>query len=466
MDSHNSVDGGATAAATAAEALRGKGADYWDVFLHSLSQSTVRLRSSLRGSQFGPPNSTHRAILTEGIGLRLMRDGLVGFSCTADCSPAGIGHALESPDFKLGSNVSDGVPETTTDRSSSSPDRDLLKQLALELLDLSLAAHDRVTSVDVEVSRIGSRRLVATPGQPELTDERHLVEARVSLAFDGMTIALSKTVHGAEADGNLDLTASFGSRLVSKASRAAADNPTVAGDLPVVFGPGWGAVWLHEAVGHQLEADVFESGQSALSDLMHRRIASENVTVVDNPQVLGGRVIQAFDDEGVESQTTTLIENGRLVGLLTDRIASVRADLPLTGNGRRAHYAQNPRPRMTNLLLLSGDQSAESLIGSVKRGILANDVRHAWYDPDSGLVRLHVVEAKLIERGRITSDLAPIVLSSDPKSLLAGISGVGSDFQVDQDRGYCSKGGANILVGVGQPTVLINSMTATPAEST
>ncbi len=120
---------------------------------------------------------------------------------------------------------------------------------------------------------------------------------------------------------------------------------------------------------------------------------------------------------------------------------------------------------MTNVFLRPGIASPESLVESVKRGISIVKVRHAWFEPDSGLVHLHVVESKLIEHGKTTTELAPLVLSSYPRLLLAGIVGVGNDFAIESDRGYCSKGGATIPVGVGQPTVLIDSMTVAPATT-
>src|SRR5262249_3968852 len=55
-----------------------------------------------------------------------------------------------------------------------------------------------------------------------------------------------------------------------------------AGEMPVVLGPGWPGVLLHEAVGHGLEADFNRKKTSAFAGLIGQQVASSKVTVVDN----------------------------------------------------------------------------------------------------------------------------------------------------------------------------------------
>lgn len=85
----------------------------------------------------------------------------------------------------------------------------------------------------------------------------------------------------------------------------------------------------------------------------------------------------------LNAQRHSVIEEGRLVGLLTDRLSSRRHHIALTGNGRRATYAHFPRPRMTNVLLGAGQDEPDSLLREIDRGIYVSDIGHAWYDPGS-----------------------------------------------------------------------------------
>ena len=80
--------------------------------------------------------------------------------------------------------------------------------------------------------------------------------------------------------------------------------PAPAGEMPVVLGPGWPGVLLHEAVGHGLEADFNRKKTSAFAGLIGQKVASEKVTVVDN-----GRYAQPPRID--QSSTTRAIQRRR-----------------------------------------------------------------------------------------------------------------------------------------------------------
>ncbi|MFO7857316.1 MAG: metallopeptidase TldD-related protein, partial [Ectothiorhodospiraceae bacterium] len=86
--------------------------------------------------------------------------------------------------------------------------------------------------------------------------------------------------------------------------------PAPAGTMPVVLGPGWPGVLLHEAVGHGLEGDFNRKGTSAFAGRMGEQVASELCTVVDDGTVAGRRGSLNIDDEGTPSSSTVLIDRG------------------------------------------------------------------------------------------------------------------------------------------------------------
>ena len=106
-----------------------------------------------------------------------------------------------------------------------------------------------------------------------------------------------------------------------------------AGEMPVVLGPGWPGVLLHEAVGHGLEGDFNRKGLSAYAGRMGERVASSLVTVVDDGTLPGRRGSLNIDDEGTPTQCTTLIENGVLKGYLQDKLNAGLMGVAATGNG-------------------------------------------------------------------------------------------------------------------------------------
>ena len=93
-----------------------------------------------------------------------------------------------------------------------------------------------------------------------------------------------------------------------------------AGSMPVVLGPGWPGVLLHEAIGHGLEGDFNRKGSSAFSGRIGERVAAPGVTVVDDGTLAGRRGSLNVDDEGTPTKCTTLIEDGILVGYMQDKL--------------------------------------------------------------------------------------------------------------------------------------------------
>src|SRR5690606_7733449 len=142
-----------------------------------------------------------------------------------------------------------------------------------------------------------------------------------------------------------------------------------AGSMPVVMGPCWSGVMLHEAVGHGLEGNFNRKGSSAYSGRVGEKVASSLCTIVDDGTLPGRRGSLTVDDEGNQTNCTTLIENGILKGYIQDKLNARLMGVAPTGNGRRESYAHLPMPRMTNTYMLAGESDPEEIIRSVKKGI-------------------------------------------------------------------------------------------------
>src|SRR5436309_5790112 len=157
-----------------------------------------------------------------------------------------------------------------------------------------------------------------------------------------------------------------------------------AGEMPVVLGPGWPGVLLHEAVGHGLEGDFNRKGTSAFSGRIGERVAAQGVTVVDDGAMDRRRGSLTIDDEGTPTRRTTLIEDGILKGYLQDRLNARLMGMEPTGNGRRESFAHAPMPRMTNTFMLGGKDDPAELLSRVKDGIYAKSFGGGQVDITSG----------------------------------------------------------------------------------
>jgi len=235
--------------------------------------------------------------------------------------------------------------------------------------------------------------------------------------------------------------------------------PAPAGEMPVVLGPGWPGVLLHEAIGHGLEGDFNRKKTSAFAGLMGQRIAAEGVTVVDDGTLADRRGSLTIDDEGTPTECTTLIEEGVLVGYMQDRQNARLMGMRPTGNGRRQSYAHIPMPRMRNTYMLAGQSDPREIIGAVKKGLYAVNFGGGQVDITSGKFTFSASEAYLIEDGKVGPAVKGATLIGNGPDVLKKVSMVGNDLRLDSGIGTCGKEGQGVPVGVGQPTLLVSALT-------
>jgi TldD protein len=232
-----------------------------------------------------------------------------------------------------------------------------------------------------------------------------------------------------------------------------------AGSYPVVIGPGWGGVLVHECFGHSLEADAVRKGTSLRATQMGADVASPTVNIVDSGLVPYSRGSFKIDDEGVPAQKHVVVENGVLTGYLYDRLNARLMGAKTTGNGRRQSYRHYPLPRMTNTYIDSGEHTPEEIIESTKSGLLCKRLAGGSVNPASGNFSFRVTLAYLIEDGKLTSPVRGVTLTGNGADAMKRISMVGNDLEINGMTGTCGKSGQSKAVGVGQPTVKFSELT-------
>ena len=232
-----------------------------------------------------------------------------------------------------------------------------------------------------------------------------------------------------------------------------------AGVMPVVLGPGWPGVLLHEAVGHGLEGDFNRKGTSTYAGRLGQRVASPGVTIVDDGTLPGRRGSLNIDDEGTQTNCTTLIEDGVLVGYMQDTLNARLMGMTPTGNGRRESFAHLPMPRMTNTYMLAGQHDPEEMIRSVKKGLYAVNFGGGQVDITSGKYVFSATEAYLIEDGKVTAPVKGATLIGNGPETMQKVKMIGHDLALDAGVGICGKDGQSVPVGVGQPSLLIEGIT-------
>jgi TldD protein len=326
------------------------------------------------------------------------------------------------------------------------------------------ALDERIDQVIISLSSSQDLVLVAASDGTLSADVRPLVRLNVTVILEeNGRREQGYAGGGARADLNYflggDLPLQYAREAVRQAAVQLEAEAAPAGLMPVVLGPGWPGILLHEAVGHGLEGDFNRKGTSAFSGRVGEQVASSLCTIVDDGTLPNRRGSLAVDDEGTPGQYNVLVEDGILKGYMQDKLNARLMGVAPTGNGRRESYAHMPMPRMTNTYMLAGPHDPEDIIASVDKGLYAPNFGGGQVDITSGKFVFSASEAYLIENGKITTPVKGAMLIGDGPEVLPRISMLGNDLALDSGVGTCGKEGQSVPVGVGQPTLKIDELT-------
>ena len=453
------------------DALQGKFIDAGDLyFQNSQQESWVMDDGILREGNFN---------IEKGVGIRAMSEEKTGFAYCDDLQANAITRAVNNARaiVKQGQSGSTGValanrPSQSLYTAANPLDGrradekvSLLKQLDAYTRSLD----DRIEQVIISLTGSIDHILVAATDNTLAADVRPLVRLNVTVLMqhNGRREQGSAGAGGRHSY-DLFFDGERANELAREAVRQATTNlesvATPAGTMPVVLGPGWPGVLLHEAVGHGLEGDFNRKGTSAFSGRMGELVASPLCTVVDDGTLPERRGSLSIDDEGVPAECTTLIENGVLKGYMQDKMNARLTGTRSTSNGRRESFAHLPMPRMTNTYMLPGDSDPAEIIASVDKGLYAVNFGGGQVDITSGRFVFSLSEAYLIEKGKITAPVKGATLIGSGPDVMGKISMVGNDLELDQGVGVCGKEGQSVPVGVGQPSLKIDQITVGGTE--
>jgi TldD protein len=225
-----------------------------------------------------------------------------------------------------------------------------------------------------------------------------------------------------------------------------------AGEMPVVLAASAGGTFIHEAIGHSLEADHVQEGSSpAYVGARGKVVAPETITVIDDPTLPYQRGSYAFDDEGAPSSPTRLVENGVLKDFLYDGACALREGRPGNGHGRRESFVHRPIPRMSNLYIAPGPHDPAEIVAGLKRGLLVTRMGGGQVNTATGEFVFEVDEGWWVEDGEVKHLIRDANLLGIGPDALKSIDRVGWD--MGWGIGTCGKEDQNVPVSDGQPTI-------------
>ena len=445
--------------------LMGPAVDSGDLYFQNTSHEAWSLEDGLVRS------GTHA--VEQGVGIRAISGEKTGFAyadeiimpslmqaSTAARAIARQGAQGSVQAWQRQSPVALYLPVDPMDSMTADEKVDLLRQIDAYTRSLD----PRVKQVMVSMAATHETILIASTDGALAADIRPLVRMNITvIAEQG-----ERREQGSDGGGGrfdyLQLTGDnawqeFAREAVRQALVNLEADAAPAGTMTVVLGPGWPGVLLHEAVGHGLEGDFNRKGTSAFSGRLGEKVAADGVTIVDDGTLPQRRGSLSVDDEGTPTEQTVLIEDGILVSYMQDKLNARLMGMKPTGNGRRESFTHLPMPRMTNTFMLPGSHEPGEIIASVDNGLYAVNFAGGQVDITSGKFVFSASEAYLIENGKITRPVRGATLIGNGPEVMTRVSMVGNDLELDPGVGVCGKDGQSVPVGVGQPTLRIDSLT-------
>jgi TldD protein len=410
-----------------------------------------------------------------GVGLRILFDGRTLYSFTNEISSKALFDLAKSLNRVIkedgGKGTSDIIPPSQSPFSSSSlftplsvTDRHPKGYSIGEKVSLVKRANDVSRSLDPHVRQVRVLYRDFSQVLSIANSEGTLVEGeRVGTIFSVQVVTAEgdriqtgyEPIGGATGFELFDLHSP--EQVAEKATRRSllmlSARKAPMGKMAVVLSSEAGGTMIHEAIGHGLEADLVQQGLSVYSKKIGERVASALVTVVDDPTLPQNRGSYAFDDEGVPSRRTLLVEEGILKGYLYDRLTALKDGVVSTGNGRRESYQTKPIPRMSNTLIVPGKMKPETIIHSVEKGLLVKKMGGGQVNTVNGDFVFEVSEGYLIEKGKIAEPVRGAILTGNGPQVLKEIDMVGDDLGFG--IGTCGKDGQGVPVSDAQPTLRI-----------
>jgi len=239
--------------------------------------------------------------------------------------------------------------------------------------------------------------------------------------------------------------------IVNKLTKA---KTAKSGVYTVILDPRIAGVFAHEAFGHLSEADnVYENEQLANVMKLGKKFGSNLITITDDPTIAGLRGSYVYDDEGVKSKKTILLDKGTLKTRLHMRETAGKLGEENNGHAR-ASGAVRPQVRMGVTYIKAGKSSFKNILKDIKKGLYCiswqgGNTDHENFTFTAGY-GIEIREGKL---GRIVRD---VKLVGNLFETLNNVDMVGNDLKYE--GGTCGKGGQYLPETSGAPHIRMRNV--------
>ena len=428
------------------------GADVAEAIARSGSEMSTKVR-------LGEPELVEEAAY-RGLGMRIIKQGRVALTSTSDLTPRGIDRFVK--------DALELVDISQEDKFAGPADPALISSGPWADLDLYDPAGGEVTAAEaIELSKRGEK--AAQGFDPKITNSDGATFGRTAGAF---ALVLSGGFRAGYAGSYASLSVRpvaedeggkkrLGYHYTAKRQLGALDSPEEVGkeaarrtlrklgakkvptcEAPVVFDPDAARSIVGLLAGTVMGSSIWRKS-SYLAGREGTQVASDLITIVDDPLIARAPGSRPFDGEGLVSRKNVVVEKGILKTYLFDSYSGRKMGRASTGSASRGGSG-GVGPSISNFILQPTSTPAAEIIKSTKRGLYVTEMMGFGFNAVTGDFSRGAA-GFWIEDGELAYPVSEITISLNVDDLWKRVDAVGDDL--------------DLRSSVASPTLRVSSMT-------
>lgn len=415
-----------------------RGATVAECLLRSGSELSVRVRM---GKPEHVEEASHRSA-----GLRVMKGKRVASTSTSDLTDAGVerfvADAVELAEISQEDPFAGPADPALLCDPKAAPDLELYDPSggsidAAQAISLATAGEAAALAYDARITNSDGGNFSRTAGGVAL-----VLSSGFEAAYEGSYQSLS-VVPVVEDEGGkkrrgyhwtakrflseLESAASVGEEAARRTLRKLGPRTVPTCEVPVVFDPDTARSILGMLAGCVMGSSIWRKS-SYLIGREGTRVASDLITVVDDPLVKRAPGSRPYDGEGLASRRNVVVEKGVLRTYLCDSYSARKLGRESTGNAGRGGGA-GVSCTTTNFMLSPGQATQEEIIADTKRGLYVTEMMGFGFNPVTGDFS-RGAGGFWIEDGKLAFPVSEVTISLNLDELLKTIDAVGSDLDL------------------------------------
>lgn len=398
----------------------------------------------------------------QGLGIRIIKNKKLGFAFTSDLDPFVIEKTIEQAIANAKNSEPDEFNSLPLPQTASLPEK--LNLYDKQIDETSISKKTKLALKMEETAYKTDKRVKKTE---KVTYSDSAAEVRI-VNSNGIDSTCKSNRCGAVAqiiatqDGEMEYgfgldyvkklkdldPVKIGKEAAHRACQLLGAKTIKSQKIPIVLDPEIAAELL-EVLASPLTAEAVQKGKSLFFGKTGKAVAADGLTIIDNGKLENAIGTAPFDDEGVSTQETKLIEKGILRNYLFNTYTANKGGTKSTGNAQRGSFMGTPDTGPTNLYISKGIRSPKSIINSVKKGLHVTRVMGIHTaNPISGDFSFGAAGI-MIENGEKTHAVRGITIAGNLIEILMQIEEVGLDLR--------------FFGSVGAPSLLISNISISGA---